>query len=147
VRRAPPGSGHDRGFSLIELLITVAIVVIIASIALPSYRSYVIRTHRGDATQALLRIAAEQEKFYMQNNTYAADLGADGLDLESVSEHGWYDLSIVAADVNGFTAEAAAAPDSGQADDEDCQRFQVDALGRKRAFDAGGAANDERCWR
>jgi type IV pilus assembly protein PilE len=136
-----------RGFSLTELMITLVIVAILASIALPSYRNYVIRANRGDATHALMRIAAQQEKYFIQNNTYASSLDAGGLDMDPKSEHGWYDLSITAGDVNGFAAQAVAASDEPQADDDDCQRFSIDSEGRKLAFDAGNAANDDVCWR
>jgi type IV pilus assembly protein PilE len=135
------------GFSLIELMITVTIVVILAGIAFPSYRQYVIRSHRGDATQALLRIASEQEKFYIQNNRYANTLGAGGLNMVTASEHGWYDLSITNGDVNGFTAEAVVGADSTQADDDACHTFDIDHLGRKTAKDSGGNLNNDVCWR
>ena len=113
----------------------------------PSYRNYVIRSHRGDATQALLRIAAQQEKYYIQNNSYAAALDAGGLEMDTKSENGWYDLSITAGDVNGFTAEAVADSAGAQADHEACQKFSIDSEGRKLAFDSGGAANEDVCWR
>lgn len=132
------------GFSLIELMITVAIITILASIALPSYRAYVLRSNRGDATQALLRIAAQQEKFFLQNNTYAATM--DDLSMDAKSEHGWYDLDITAGDVNGFTAQALANADESQADDDACQTFSIDAQGRKLALDSGGGANEDTCW-
>ena len=147
TRPAPGAARCTRGFSLTELMITLAIIAILASIALPSYRNYVIRSHRGDATQALLRIAAQQEKYYIQNNSYAAALDAGGLNMDAKSENGWYDLSITAGDVTGFTAEAVADSGEAQADDDDCQKFSIDSEGRKLAFDSGGAANDDVCWR
>jgi type IV pilus assembly protein PilE len=147
TRPAPRAGRCARGFSLTELMITLAIISILASIALPSYRNYVMRAHRGDATQALLRIAAQQEKYYIQNNSYAATLDADGLDMDAKSENGWYDLSVTAGDVNGFTAEAVVDSGEAQADDEDCQTFSIDSEGRKLAFDAGGTANEDVCWR
>ena len=134
------------GFSLVELMITVAIVVIIASIALPSYRNYVLRSHRIDATKSLLAIAGAQEKYYIQNNTYADTLGEGGLATDDKSENGWYDLSIVAGDVNGFLAQAVVDPDGAQADDTQCQTFSIDAQGRKRATD-GESPTDDLCWR
>ena len=143
-----PTFAHRRrcaaGFSLIELMITVGIITILASIALPSYRAYVLRSNRGDATQALLRIAAQQEKFYFQNNTYAATI--DDLNVDSKSEHGWYDLSVTDGDVNGFTAEAVVNADESQAGDDQCHSFSIDAQGRKLALDSGGASNDDTCW-
>ena len=61
------------GMTLIELMIVVAIVALLASIAVPSYRQYVLRANRIEATTALLQLAAAQEKFYLQNNTYAGN--------------------------------------------------------------------------
>jgi type IV pilus assembly protein PilE len=138
---------RTRGFSLIELMITVTIVVILAAIALPSYRNYVLRSQRVDATAALLAIAGAQEKFYIQNNTYAGNLGDGGLGMNIKSEHGWYDLSITAGDANGFNAQAVVAPDEAQADDDQCHTFSIDAQSRKRASDSGGAPTDDLCWR
>ena len=60
-RPAPRAARRARGFSLTELMITLAIIAILASIALPSYRNYVIRSHRGDATQALTLIKSLPE--------------------------------------------------------------------------------------
>ena len=61
------------GVTLIELMIVVAIVAVLAAVAIPSYRSYLLRSHRAEAKAALLNLAAAQEKFYLQNNTYAAN--------------------------------------------------------------------------
>ena len=59
------------GFTLIELMIVIVIVAVLAAIAMPSYRQYVLRTHRTEAKRSLLNVAVAQEKFYLQNNTYA----------------------------------------------------------------------------
>src|SRR4029450_13032529 len=61
----------SRGFTLIELLVVVVIVTILATIAAPGYRQYLFRTNRTEAKRTLLNVAAAQERFYLQNNTYA----------------------------------------------------------------------------
>lgn len=58
------------GFTLIELMITVAIVAILAAIAIPSYQDSVWKGKRGEAKAAILRTLQSEERYYTQNNTY-----------------------------------------------------------------------------
>src|ERR1700754_1788282 len=67
-----------RGFSLIELVIVLLIIAILAAIAIPSYRQYVIRANRVDAQRSLMDLAARQERFFYSNNAYATALKALG---------------------------------------------------------------------
>jgi type IV pilus assembly protein PilE len=60
-----------RGFTLIEVMITVAIVAILAMVALPSYREYVIRGHLADAMSGLATVRADMERHFQDNRTYA----------------------------------------------------------------------------
>lgn len=62
-----------RGFTLIELMVTVAIVGILASIALPSYSSYVARARRADARTQLTQAAQFMQRFYSANDSYSID--------------------------------------------------------------------------
>jgi type IV pilus assembly protein PilE len=62
---------HARGFTLIELMVAVAIVAILAGVALPSYREYVIRGHLADASNGLALMRAQMERHYQDNRTYA----------------------------------------------------------------------------
>ena len=68
-----------RGVTLLELMIVVVIIGIMAAIAYPNYRNFVIRAKRNEARAMLLEIAQNEERFYLQNNTYGdmADLGYD----------------------------------------------------------------------
>ena len=125
------------GVTLIELMIVVVIVAILASIAVPSYRNYVIRSQRTDATAALLRLAAAQEKFYLQNNTYASNASQVG---GASSEHGWYTIAVNAADANGFSASATVTAGKAQAKDTACNIFTIDESGQR-----GAKSMD--CWR
>jgi len=135
-----------------ELLVTVAIVGILTAVAVPSYRQYTLRAKRTDATTALLRLAAMQERFYIQNNTYAsADLMDDappaGLGIAG-TERGYYALDIQSNDLTtGYTATATVDAGGEQADDSDCATFSVTAQGLRSATDSGGADNTDRCWR
>jgi prepilin-type N-terminal cleavage/methylation domain-containing protein len=67
----PAGSGRSGGFTLIELVVTMAIVAILAAIAYPSYRDYVLRGQVQSATTGLAAVAANMERWYQDNRTYA----------------------------------------------------------------------------
>ena len=132
----------QRGFTLTELMIVVAIVIILGVVAVPNYNRQVLRTHRTDAKAALLRIAAEQEKFFLQNNTYGDidDLG------NPTTDNGWYTLAIPDADANTFTATATAAAGGPQVNDTLCVTFSLDAAGRRGAVDDANADTTDDCW-
>jgi type IV pilus assembly protein PilE len=86
-------SGRQSGFTLIELMITVAIVAILASIALPSYLEYVKRGHRAAAQSEMMDIANRQQQFLLANRRYAAkaDLVGSGyaLPTDVGAKYGW----------------------------------------------------------
>lgn len=134
------------GFTLIELMVVLLIVGILGAVAVPTYRQYVIRAHRTEAKTALLRLAANQERHYLQNNTYTDDLAALGFGT-GVSENGIYTLSVPLADAITYQAVAVPTPGGGSngldmSQDEACARFTVDASGQRLAFpDPDGA-----CW-
>jgi len=127
------------GFTLIELVIAMVVVAILAAIAVPSYRQYILRSHRVEAITALNNLAAAQEKFYLQNNTYTAEAGPppDGLGFAEndgdtfTTENGWYDIEITAADTDTWSATATATAKDGQDGDTDCAAFTLDAAGAK----------------
>lgn len=123
-----------------ELMITVAIVAILAAIALPSYRSYVVRSNRATAEGYMLEVANKQERFLLDNRTYAASLTALGMSAPSeVSSN--YTVTVTSSTVPGYTV--TATPIGAQlADDTDCGSLTLNQLGVKAA--SGGGA---RCWR
>jgi prepilin-type N-terminal cleavage/methylation domain-containing protein len=71
----PASPRHLTGFTLIELMVTVAIVGVLAAIAYPSYRSYVIRGQLGNATNGLSAVSANMERYFQDNRTYLAANG------------------------------------------------------------------------
>jgi type IV pilus assembly protein PilE len=140
---------YQRGVTLLELMTVVVIVGILASIAVPSYRNYVLRAQRSDATSALLRVAAAQEKFYLQNNTYATTAQLNALGV-TATEHGWYTVAIGNPSATGFTATATAPSGSPQYTDTGCRTFTIDQTGKREAGDSGGTSNAtirDKCWR
>ena len=121
----------NSGFSLIELMIVVAIVGILAGIGIPAYRDHVLRSHRADAQTILLDLAARQERFIAQNPAgYATSISADtGLNLGSTtSREGYYDLT-VAANATSYLLTATAV--GGQRADTDCLTITFSSAGVK----------------
>ena len=98
-----------RGITLLELMIVIVIIGIMAAIAYPNYRQYAARAKRNEARAALLQVATNQERFYLQNNTYTQDLTALGFPTTPTftTDTGSYVISVGAASANNFTATAA----------------------------------------
>lgn len=131
--------GLQRGFTLIELMIAVAIVGILASIALPSYQDYVRKGRRADAQAFMHEVASRQQHFLVDRRMYASTLAALGLAApSSVSPHYNITLTNVVNNVQpmGFTLQAA--PIAGQAQDT-CGTLTLNAQGAKGAAKGG-------CW-
>ena len=140
-----------RGFTLVELMIVVVVISILAAVAIPSYRNYVMRSQRADATVLLLRIQAAEEKFFLQNNAYSNVLLAappNGLGLPTVTDSGSYAITLQwGAAGAGVSYLATATAAAGQVDDTKCQTFTIDQNGTRRAADSGSADQTQECWR
>jgi type IV pilus assembly protein PilE len=118
--------GSNNGFTLIEVMITVAIVAILAAIALPSYRQFVIKAARTEAQAELLQLVNVQEKIYLNSNSYAFSVtgaytgtssGGLGLGSGKISD-GRYNVTLtntVASQT--FTLVATPVAGSTQAND------------------------------
>lgn len=114
----------QRGFTLIELMIVVAIVGILASVAFPGYQESVRKSRRGDAQGAMAAFAAAMERHFTENNTYGGaatgggDTGAPAIFAAEAPLDGrdkFYDLTIQAA--NATTYILRATPKNAQAND------------------------------
>lgn len=153
--RPTPLTGEQRvrrrmaGVTLIELMIVVVVIGILGLIAVPSYRQYTLRAHRTEAKAALLRLQANQERWYLQHNTYTDDPEALGF-AGDLSENGVYTLTIVPHEkglVEGYTATATPTPGGGRngvsmTDDAECASFSVTSQGLKSA----SPDPRDRCW-
>ncbi len=138
--------GQCQGITLVELMIVVVIVAMLAMIAVPSYRQYTIRAQRTEAKSALLLLAINQERFYLQNNTYTNDLAVLGF-AAGTSEKGVYTLTVPVANTNVYQATAVPTPGGGvngtdQTADDDCATFSINAQGVRTAT----PDPDSRCW-
>jgi len=128
------------GFTLIELMITVAIIGILAAVALPSYRSSVLRSARSEGKSALLEAATRQEQFYLDNKTYTATI--TDLGITALTESGNYSVSAAATTNIAINYTLTATPQGGQADDTDCANLTLTSNGVKGA--SGTDTAD--CW-
>lgn len=97
-----------QGITLIELMIVVVIISVLAVIAYPNYREFVARAKRNEARAALLQIATNQERFYLQNNEYTCAMTRLGFsaDADFVTDSGSYRVNVTACDANNFEAQA-----------------------------------------
>ena len=125
------------GITLVELLIVVVVMAILSLIAVPNYRQYSMRAQRTEAKTALLQLAANQERFYLQNNSFTTELSLLGFPT-GASENGVYTLNVLVADTNTYQATATPTPGGGtnghtMTMDAECAEFRIDALGLKTA--------------
>jgi type IV pilus assembly protein PilE len=142
----------QRGMTLIELMVVVAIVAIVFALAFPSYERYVVRTKRAVAQNALLQVADRQQQFFMDNKQFAANLTNLGFNANPlvVDDQGSATVatdddavySVTLSNVTQTTWTATAAPLQGQLSrDTECGSLSITQAGTKAS--SGGGAN---CW-
>lgn len=153
ARRVAFPSTGTAGFTLIELLVVLLLVGVLAGIAVPSYRSHILRANRAEGRAVLLALGTAQEKFYLECHRYAAefdpavdaDCEARRLRFPERSERGYYRLAITSADEIGWSATATPAGPPQDADAR-CQQLRLDDTGHRSAVDADNAENSLECW-
>ncbi|MCF7531958.1 type IV pilin protein [Pseudomonas petrae] len=122
-----------KGFTLIELMIVVAIVGILAAIAYPSYTEYVRRTHRTEIAGVLMEQSQVLERYFTKNGKYT---------LATVTgSNAWYTVAVVPT-ATDFTLTATPIPDSMMNGDK-CGNFQITNTGVRR--NSTGLSNKD-CW-
>lgn len=133
-----------RGFTLIEVMITVAIVAILSSVAYPSYLKYIARSKRSAAQGFMMEVAAAQQRYLLDARQYTQTLGSGGLALSAPSTiSGVYNITL-AATATTFTVTATPPAGSSQArNDTECGTLTVNEQGTQSASGSGGVAA---CW-
>ena len=130
---------HMRGITLIELMIVVVVVSILAAIAFPNYQEFAARAKRNEAKSALLQIATNQERFYLNNNTFTQDMTALGFSADPfTTDTGSYVIDVTSADATNYSATATYQLGGSEAGK--CLTFTVDGRGAKASTPQGD------CW-
>jgi type IV pilus assembly protein PilE len=135
---------NKKGFTLTELLITVAILGILSMIALPAYQSQGQKTRRADAKIALTNAAQALERCNIQYDAYnsgscSQPLASDGATV--TTDEGFYTIA-AAVTTTTFSLTATPVAGGGQADDSRCTSFTINQAGTKTA--TGSSSSD--CW-
>ncbi len=136
------------GMTLVELLVVMVVIGILGTIALNSYRNYVMRANRTEARLTLLAIQTAEEKWFVQNSQYAQDIatlvaappGGLGIQLTAagVTPGGNYTISFTAASATAYTVQAAAM--GSQVYDTACPTLTIDQNGTR-------TPTTSTCWR
>ena len=134
----PSNARSRQGFTLIELMIVVAILAIIIMVAYPSYRDQVVKTRRAEGKAVLASAEARMERCFTRFSAYnnAACTGIFPL----TSENGWYQVTTSAIGATSYSL--AAAPQKSQAtDDTHCGTLTVTSTGIR-----GQSGSGTDCW-
>ena len=132
-------NNKNKGFTLVELMIVIAIIGILAAVGYPAYTNAVKKGNRADAIDSLMSLANRMEEYYMNNDTYAgATINAAGTGTvgSNKTSDDLYTLSITSATAYAYTL--TATPKSA---DTECGNLILNSLGQKT--DSKGKGN---CW-
>ncbi|QQQ03849.1 type IV pilin protein [Lysobacter enzymogenes] len=142
--------GHGRargqaGFTLIELMIAVAIVGILAAIAYPAYDDSVRKGRRAQAKADLVELAQRAERFYTLNNTYAGFWGSvpSGDKRSPRTGNAFYLLERSSGDTDANAFTLSATPTGAQVADSGCGTLSINQAGVRSI---SGSMEPARCW-
>lgn len=145
--RTGKSNGVQQGFTLIELMITVAVVGILAAVAYPSYTRYVVRANRSAAESFLFQVANKETQYLMDARAYTSTIGSGGLNLTvPANVVANYAITVPAASVTSVPPAfvAVATPIGSQLARDTCGAVSLDQTGAK--FVGGTGATVASCW-
>lgn len=132
---------RTRGFTLIELMIVLAVLAVIVAIGYPSYQEHVKKSRRAEGMGQLLELADRMERAYSDRGTYPTVISEVYV---ATTDRGFYTLSIVTANNVSFTV--SATPTSlGDQNEDKCHTFTLTSLGEKSV--SGGSHGVDKCWK
>lgn len=133
------------GFTLIELMIVVAIAAILAAVAIPSYRQYVMKSHRSVAKSTLMEMASREERYYTLNNAYPASATSLGYSAATVTVPSGADPYYQVSVVSGGNAYSLQAVPTGSQTGDTCGTYTLNNLGVQG--NSGNTTSTADCWK
>lgn len=150
----------QRGFTLIELMIALAIVAVLAMVALPAYFDQVRKSRRGEAIALVSQVAQAQERWRANNAQFTNDFGTSFLNVRSTAASGvttlsepYYTITVNSTSATSYRVRAVAA--GAQAGDKKCTTMEMRVTGGNPTYVStpqGTAMSDaittdaNRCW-
>lgn len=127
------GRNADKGFTLVELMITVVIIGILASIVMPSYQDYLRKGRRAAAQAVLMDVAQKQQQYLLDSRSFASDLSTLNVSTpDDVTKY--YTITLEVGDATPPTFTATATPNSGT-DQASDPTLAIDNTGKKTPAD------------
>jgi type IV pilus assembly protein PilE len=162
MQRRPPTRSprSDAGFTLIEVMIAVAVIAIVSALAFPSFMESFRKGRRSEAIAAVNAVQLAQERWRANNTTYSSQLSngptdtPPGLGLPTRTASGYYDISLGSPSATGYTVLATAVSGTSQANDTRCKVMGAQMSGGNIKRGSGQSsidwsasdADSGKCW-